>query len=305
MMVRSWRLCVVTSMACGLLACSLRKHGAADGGEDAAASAAPSATAAPAASLAANESEVSRYPDETPISHASLRTAWLANNVRTQASSGGELVAVLKRGTDLDKIAERAGWYLVVFPDPSDGSRKEMGWISASVFAAEPPHKHTAIKCTAPGQVAILLQGGDEACVVHCTSDSQCTRPQACDGDGVLSNGGQPGAPVRFCRIASMVADAGGSPPAPAVDAGAAPAVDAAAPPAAVDAAAPPAAVDAGSNAGCKMLDAKKVDGVCPGGYGACGAICRKTCSSDAQCNCPTAKCSGGFCLGPGAAACK
>ncbi len=54
-----------------------------------------------------------------------------------------------------------------------------------------------------------------------------------------------------------------------------------------------------------KPLDVKKAaNGSCPAGYGSCGAMCRATCSTDAECGLATAKCSGGFCMGPGASPC-
>ncbi len=54
-----------------------------------------------------------------------------------------------------------------------------------------------------------------------------------------------------------------------------------------------------------KPLDVKKgANGTCPGGYSTCGAMCRATCSTDADCGLATAKCTGGQCLGPGASPC-
>jgi len=54
-----------------------------------------------------------------------------------------------------------------------------------------------------------------------------------------------------------------------------------------------------------KPLDVKKsATGTCPGGYASCGAMCRATCAADADCGLATAKCSAGFCMGPGASPC-
>jgi len=70
------------------------------------------------------------------------------------------------------------------------------------------------------------------------------------------------------------------------------------------DAGTTPTVADAGP-APAKKLDVKKnADGSCPGGYKTCGAMCRLGCTADADCGLSTAKCTGGFCLGPGAVPC-
>jgi hypothetical protein len=144
-MVRAWGWVVVASMASALVACSmLKKKGAPDGGEDGAtASASAEPSAAPAqGTLAANEAQITRYPDEKAFDHATLTTESPAN-VRTQAGSGGDLVVVLKKGTEVDKIAEHGGSYLVIADDPKDPSRKLMGWVVEVTFGAEPgPRRH-------------------------------------------------------------------------------------------------------------------------------------------------------------------
>jgi hypothetical protein len=152
----------------------------------------------------------------------------------------------------------------------------------------EPSHKRSGSRC--PGaEVAIWLQAGEEACVIECKGHSGCPAGWACDGDGLLANGGRPGNPIQFCRIASR---------AKALDAGPLPAT-------AVDAGTPPPPVrqpDAGSPA--KRFDVKQVNGQCPGGYRTCGAMCRLTCANEGDCGLATATCQGGFCLGPGVQPC-
>jgi hypothetical protein len=250
-----------------------KKHAATDAGADDAATAVADAGPAP---LAANEAAVTRYPDETQVNHVATTTKWTASNVRTQAGQGaGELVSVIKAGTDVEKIAERQGYFLVVFNDPSDATRKDMGWVSQAVFTPEPSHKHVAVHCTG-GQAAILLQGGEETCVTPCTQDSNCAKNTVCNGAGVLSNNGAPGAATKFCGPSAA--------PAPT----------------------PPGMVDAGALPSAKRLDVKKgSDGKCPGGYAACGAACRLQCGKDADCGVAGAHCQGGLCLGPGASPCK
>src|SRR5580692_8428462 len=100
-----WGSFAVAAMACALVACPLKKPGASDGGTD---DGAPQASAAPVPdappSPATNASEMTRYPDEKPIDSATL-TAESGGNMRTQASAGGDLVMILKRGTEVTKVA--------------------------------------------------------------------------------------------------------------------------------------------------------------------------------------------------------
>ncbi len=222
-MMRAWRWVAVPAMASALLACSfLKKSGAGDGGADGGAEGAASASlpgmdAGPAE--AANAAEVTRYPDEKPVDHATL-TAESGGNMRTQAGTGGDLVIILKRGTEVEKIAERGGYYLLIADDPKEASRKVMGWAAESAFGAgaEPAHKREGDN-PAPGKLV----------------------------------------------------DAGGAKPGPS-----------------------------------KRLDVKKsANGSCPSGYAPCSAICRATCKTAPDCDDPAARCTGGFCLGPGASACK
>jgi hypothetical protein len=141
-MMRSWGYVAIVAMAAAATACSMMKKPAGgDAGEDGspAAAVAPSAEAGPV--LAANESEITRYPDEKAVDRAPVTTE-TGGNMRTQAGSGGELVVILKRATEVDKVAERGGYYLVIADDPKDPSRKLMGWVAEAAFGAEPERRH-------------------------------------------------------------------------------------------------------------------------------------------------------------------
>ena len=137
-MMRAWRCLALAAMASVVMSCSLlKKPGAVDGGEDAPVS---SATA-PEAGLnaeAVNASEMARYPDEKPVDHAPLTVAEQSANLRTQAGTSGDLVVVLKKGTEVQKLAEHEGFYLVLADDPKDSSRKLMGWVSENAFESAP-----------------------------------------------------------------------------------------------------------------------------------------------------------------------
>jgi hypothetical protein len=253
-------------MAFVLLACK-HKPAAPDGGADEGGATAAAETGP--APLAANEAAVTRYPDESAINNMPQATRWTVAQVRTQASNtAGDLVAALKSGTEVDKIAEHQTFFLVVFADPGDASRKEMGWVSQAVFTPEPTHKHVAAHCTG-GQVPILLQAGEETCVTQCTQDSTCPKGSVCNGAGVLSNNGAPGAATKFCEPRAGVADAGGA-PAPQT----------------------------------KPLEWKPSNGQCPAGYAPCGVWCRLQCSKDPDCGGAAAHCQAGFCVAPGKQPC-
>jgi hypothetical protein len=218
-MKRAWGCIAVAATASALMACSLLKRpGAVDGGEDAPSESASAAVESGAVE-AVNQSEMTRYPDEKPVDHAPL-TAESGGMMRTQAGSGGDLVINLKKGTEVQKIAEHQGYYLVLADDPKDSTHKLMGWIAESAFSGGPRRAEPEPR-----------------------------------GDGGMG---------------------------PHVDAGTKP---------------PPGPV--------KPLDVHKTNGACPPGYAACAAVCRMTCKSEGDCEISSAHCSGGFCIGPGAAPCK
>jgi hypothetical protein len=268
-------------MAFVLLGCPLKKPGVSDGGADAAPPGDAQALAAEtgAGATIANASDVIRYPDETPIANVPATIRWSVADARRQASNTGTLVAALKTGTEVEKIAERQGFFLITFSDPGNASRHEEGWIGEAVFTPEPPHKHVPVKCTAP-QVAVLLQMGQEECATQCTADAACPTGDSCSGAGPLSNNGVPGAIVTFCRATGKAGGADAGTPAPA----------------AADGGLPPKP--------SKPLDVKPENGKCPAGYATCGAVCRMTCKTAADCGFFTAHCQDGYCLGPGALPC-
>jgi hypothetical protein len=141
-MKRAWGCVAVAAMAGTLVACSLlKKPGSVDGGDDGASASAAITPEAGPLGEAVNASEMTRYPDEKPVDHAPL-TAEAGGSLRTQAGSGGDLVIVLKRGTEVEKVAEHASYYLVLADDPKDATRKLMGWVSESAFSAGPSRRN-------------------------------------------------------------------------------------------------------------------------------------------------------------------
>lgn len=132
-MMRAWRWVAAGLVLGALPACSmLKKPGTADAG-DGGESAPTAVVEAAAAPLAVNEGDITRYPDEKTSTGSTLTTE-SPTELRTEVGAGGKLVVNLKKGTEVDKLAEHTGHYLVVAEDPKDASRKLMGWAGTSAF---------------------------------------------------------------------------------------------------------------------------------------------------------------------------
>lgn len=164
---------------------------AAEGGAD------PDATAAtppptPAATPdAKNKSDVARFEAETKIEDDAQKPAVWAN-ART-SPKGGNLVASLKPGTDVTKIAEHQDCFLVTFADPKDANVTLMGWIEKSSFTyvapkdagpkdgstdAAPVDAGAVVdagppKCAA-NEERVTLSATTTACKKKCKDDKEC-----------------------------------------------------------------------------------------------------------------------------------
>jgi hypothetical protein len=159
----SWIM--VAATVCALVGCRPYRVPGSDAGPSV--DPAPSSGGTPGAeggSVAENDADITRYPDEKGVDHLLGVTRLAASNARTQAGpSAGTVVAALPPGTSVDKIAVRRGWFLVVFIDPRDPSagRRELGWLDPTDFVA-PTGKLPSIHCELP-RVAVL-HGGRETC---------------------------------------------------------------------------------------------------------------------------------------------
>jgi hypothetical protein len=175
-MVRAWRWVAAGLVVGTLPACSLLKKpgaGAGDGGESEASAAVVEAAAA-AAPVAANEVDVARYPDEKATAGSTLTTEAPAD-LRTEVGAGGKLVVVLKKGTEVDKLAEHSSHYLVLTEDPRDATRKLMGWASQAAFSAFVFHAHDA---------GAIVEGG-----VHPAGDGGAAPAAAADAGAAPATG--------------------------------------------------------------------------------------------------------------------
>lgn len=238
-----------------------------------------------------NEEEVKRFNDEVKGSSTSMKTEWEVSTARTNLGEG-DIVASLKKATEVTRIATKGDHYLVTFEDPGHEGKKLMGWVSKKVFTPEPKRDASVrqqVTC-AKGESPILLEGGGEHCVRVCANDAQCPKGYACIGTGPLSDRGSPGKMIEFCNLQTKrtptATDAG------VVDAAVSPTGDAG------------VKVDAGtvvSDAGALKLAcwAKQKNKACTVPYvvDTKDAVCRLPCTTNAQCDPCGGKCNGKFCI--------
>ncbi len=233
---------------------------------------------------ASNESEVTRFPDETRLDHVATTTQAAATNVR-KAPPSGAVVATLAKGTSVQEIAQRDKFSLITFFDPKDPSKKLMGWVFQDAFNGGPsaPHKPAMTNPCPPGQQ--LLLGEQDFCGKVCKVAGDCPNGQACTGTAKLFGlDGKVGDAVSVCSFLAGIPDAGPTTP----DAGAAPA----------GGAKPDAGTDAGV-AGQTVVGVQQppdAAGKCPASYVlvAGDKLCHRTCNAPNGVECPAkARCSG------------
>lgn len=144
---------------------------------------APSTTAAATASVApsasattaptANESDVARFPDEKKLDERAV-LQWSSSKVRKKPQ--GDPVVSLPKGTNVTKIAEHQGFFLITFADPKDSSKRLMGWVFKDAFTAEVPLESEPLpgnKCPA-GAVFREDAATGKHCSRACTTNAQC-----------------------------------------------------------------------------------------------------------------------------------
>jgi|HubBroStandDraft_6_1064221.scaffolds.fasta_scaffold867297_1 hypothetical protein len=168
---RSWGWALMAIAAATLAGCP-KQGGAGDAGDGGESEgAAPVPEAAPP--LAANEVDVTRYPDEKATVGSTLTTEGSAE-LRTEVGTGGKLVVVLKKGTEVDKIAEHASHYLVVGEDPKDAARKLMGWAAETAFTGGGGGFHGGV----PSAPVVRSDGGGAAPVAP-SGGFSCVKQEA------------------------------------------------------------------------------------------------------------------------------
>lgn len=185
-----------------LFGCPKKTDPAADAGDEAAVTAV--VEAGPAAPVAKNAADIARFGTDTPIANEAGKLLAFSTTVHT-SPRGGNVVATLKAGTDVTKIASHADTFLVTFADPKDANSVLMGWIGKEGFSptiiirdAGVLDATTVQLVCAPGTVAVFL-GGANICKKKCNADKDC--PNAVAGSCVLGAlGGAGGKAVHVCN---------------------------------------------------------------------------------------------------------
>lgn len=222
----SMRLRLVPTIALSssllVLGCPKKGGDAADAAADTAAAptedaaSVPPASTGPAVLTASNSAVVARFPAETPVPDDDSK---LAQTVQVHTSPrAGSVVATLKPGADVTKLATYEGSYLVSFPDPANASNTLGGWIVQDAFSAPSTPVVVAkgdagvktdagaavvdagakvdagaakLAC-ATGQVPVVLSK-DPVCKKKCTKDADCKT------GGCANATGQGGGVFRVC----------------------------------------------------------------------------------------------------------
>jgi hypothetical protein len=215
-MARAWRWFAYGTFLTGIVGCSLlKKHAPPDAGDGAAEASVSAEVEAAPAPLAANEADVTRYPQEKPESGTGTVEEAIAT-LRTETGTKGGLVAVLKKGTVVDKIAEHEGYSLVVAEDPKDPTRKVMGWTGNYAFVllhkrdagvlgeggvladagAGPAQADGGPAPTPSGDIVCVKQTTPGACptgflVSNSVCRTKCSTPADCKGPDPKCNAGK------------------------------------------------------------------------------------------------------------------
>jgi hypothetical protein len=173
----------LAALSVAVLGCPKKTDAGADAAAEAAAAAPADAAVEGAAAAAApgdakNAAEVARFPNETPIAN---ETAVIAQVTNVHASpGGGKLVASLRIGITVTKIAEHEGSILITFISPADGASLLEGWVSKMAFTqviVVVDAGHSTLECGT--NQAKIKMGGTAVCKVKCTKDADCPKPKA------------------------------------------------------------------------------------------------------------------------------
>jgi hypothetical protein len=163
--------------------------------------------AGPVAPTAKNANDVARFGTDAPIANEQAKILAAFAQAHT-SPRGGTLVATLKPGTDVTKIASHQNdSFLVTFADPKDANSVLMGWVGHEAFSPtlilDAGPRDAAIDAAvrlvcAAGTIAVFL-GGDTICKKKCNADKDC--PNALAGSCVLgATGGPGGKAVHVCN---------------------------------------------------------------------------------------------------------
>jgi hypothetical protein len=118
--------------------------------------------AAPALPAAKNAGDIARFAAETAIADDDFKLVDAFTTVRTGPKQGG-VVTTLRAGTDVVKIADYQGAFLITFVDPKDPSSRLMGWIDKGAFVQDvivDAGPRDAAKDAAPDAAVAVVDAG-------------------------------------------------------------------------------------------------------------------------------------------------
>ncbi len=169
---------------------------------------------------ATNAAQITHYPDERAIDHESATVKTAKTNAQ-KAVPKGDLVATLKAGDSVTQVSEHNGYFLVLFPDPADATKKIEGWVSKFAFM-DPPVAHKA-KIPTCGDGLHLVSDKvsplNLRCSKICVDDSDCPSGK-CEAAITIDEKGTPrstnGTPevMPVCSVPVVVREAGAAKPA-------------------------------------------------------------------------------------------
>jgi hypothetical protein len=187
-----------------------------------------------------NAADVKRFDDEMKMS-TRTNEKLTTNTMNVRKSPGGELITTLPKDTEVTQLSRRQDYYLIEFANPTDSTKREMGWIYKDAFykgdtaaagataaagskmdttvtgkTATPDKGATAAKaapplaCTAPN---VRAATDTEFCAKPCKMDDDCKPVGTCDGEGMVYSGGQKVARGKYCVTGGSIGAAIGAAP--------------------------------------------------------------------------------------------
>jgi hypothetical protein len=138
----------------------------------------PQTAGSPDACAAENAEAVDRYDDEATLGYAQATVVKSA--IAHTATDGGRQVTLLVGGTGVEQVAERGGAILVTFPDPTDETKRAMGWIPTSAIRPLMPGP-------CPERQNVMVTALGSFCATPCREASDCTANEMCVQGGTAT----------------------------------------------------------------------------------------------------------------------
>lgn len=184
---------------------------------------AAAAVTAPGAPIGKNAANVARFQSETAVNEPKV----IGQTATPRTSpGGGSIVATLKAGTTVTRIATNHSASLIVFPDPSAPADNLMGWVTEAAFSAAvvvrvdsgivdsgtvavvdagPPAVVDAGKpapnCKAGTSPVQIPPGSNWGCRKICTADKDCVKgTKKCETQNVYQPAAGAPTTVKACH---------------------------------------------------------------------------------------------------------